>query len=388
MFFRTQKKTQVSLNMHSLETLLIKHTPIHSSKQLSISKLPKLYHNDAADILLKAKLTASKYNVITDNYTGHMKQMLYLFPYTNNHDALIDLTNLMNWAYTLDDLNDILTDKTSSKFRDFIIKRIQEAWIYGTTDNITEWSFHSGNYVHYLSKLRVVCRFAVYLRNRLLLHMPKEYYFSYIWNIYKWYSIELCKKKQNKITSTKQLLEHKINIQGMNYLLQYSFQYLNNWYFDIDRTMNKLNYNHFMKVYKKYKYYISMIACLSNDLFSFPKETIGYDNTSYANYLRYAIIENNYNLNAAIKQLISLTNDAYTHSQILFKDLLNIINGLDKLSHYNQEKLREFIIAINKQINGYYYFQAESKRYLHKYHIFVDMITDFDNVNHTIVCKL
>ena len=41
----------------------------------------------------------------------------------------------------------------------------------------------------------------------------------------------------------------------------------------------------------KYFYFVSLIGTLSNDLFSFPKDTMDLQEIGYGNYLKYAIIE-------------------------------------------------------------------------------------------------
>ena len=313
--------------------------PIHSSS-LHIANTPKCIHNDAVEILEKARVISAKLGVIDPElYGGHTTMTNYLYikaPVNRMVNALV--------------LYDILY-----YFNDSFCKDTLEGATVNLEIVLAVWEGKEFNYSNKRPKLTTFLKALHYISNCFRGDSNPTFFKKYTTEMKKhlWYVAN-----SPSFNTVDEYIETRLYTAGMLPVIDL-MEYLNGCYIS----------NHLLEkvpALKQVRYTCAMIGGLSNDLFSYAKEkhsdfnlVNAYLKTKEAATFEDAVIKSVTLVNNLYEEYLVAVAQAYVSSAVLEEEEASIIST--------------YLDGMDVIISACYHWQKSTKRYEHPENVFVDM---------------
>jgi hypothetical protein len=349
---RNQKKTDFKLPLN----LPAFPSNAFNSRQLTISTL-KLNHHEAMDSILSSTARLSKeLNLqIGKSYAAHTTMTSFLYPKSGKYKVVI-VNILYDLLYYIDDLfgEDIegasLEDKPS-------LTELMYIWQTGKINDV---------YYNKLTneKVKTVCTSMQWVRNKLFQSCEPAFFQKLSWLLFEHLRDQL---KPDAYESVEEYILLRRNFSGMYvaiYLIEYcTGRYLTNEMLEKVPSLQKA---------------IDLcadIGGLSNDIFSYPKESHSKFNLVNS----FGELKQTKTLNEAIEKSIDLVNTCHANFDMYIKQIHTEISGL-----VVEEKatVLQFTDGLKSILSATYHWQLVTERYRHEDHILEDLKYKSDRINH------
>jgi len=312
-----------------------------TSKVLLISERKLEPHSKIKEILQKSEDISKQLGIVLeDYYSGYDTMSSYLYP-DGNVSNVIDVTVFYNILYYFDELFGEDTKKST-----YIpsMNDILKIWLTGKIEGKNSNKKEIIGLVNGMNKIKEILNKAdSRLANRIQISLMKHLKDS------------LQPKDFNNID---EYIETRLEFSGM-FLTIDMMQYIYEIYLEevLLQKIPSLNKARILSV---------ELGALSNDIFSFPKET-----DSQFNLINVIMKLDKCDVTKAIDKSIELVNKKYLEFKM---NINNTIKGIDiKLSSDEIIIVKKYIKGLLDIVSASYYWQLSTKRYKNPLHFFLDM---------------
>lgn len=326
-----------------------------TSQQLTISKL-KLNHHEAMDSILSSTARLSKgLNLqIEGSYAAHTSMTSFLYPKSGKYKVVI-VNILYDLLYYIDDLfgEDIEGANEEDKPS---LTELMYIWQTGKINEIYYGELTS-------EKVKTVCISMQWVRNKIFQSCEPAFFKKLSWLLFEHLRDQL---KPDAYESVEEYILLRRNFSGMYvaiYLIEYcTGRYLTNEMFEKVPSLQKA---------------IDLcadIGGLSNDIFSYPKESHSKFNLVNS----FEVLNQTKTLDEGIQKAIDLVNACHADFNIAVKQIHAEISGL-----VVEEKatILQFTDGLKSILSATYHWQLVTERYRHENHILVDLKYNSGHIN-------
>lgn len=328
---------------------------IFNSQQLSISKL-KLNHHESMDSILSstARLSKELKIQIEQSYHAHTTMTSFLYPKSGKYKVVI-VNILYDLLYYIDDLfgEDI---EGSEKEEKPSLTELMYIWQTGKINDI---------YYNQLKdeKIKVVCTAMQWVRNKLFQSCEPAFFKKLSWLLFEHLRDQL---KPDAYQSIEEYILLRRNFSGM-YVAIYLIEYCTGRYLT----------NEMLEKVPSLQRAIDLcadIGGLSNDIFSYPKESHSKFNLVNS----FGMLNQVKTLDEAIQKSIDLVNNCHTDFDQAIKQIKFEIADLPV-----EEKatILQFTDGLKSILSATYHWQFVTQRYRHDNHILEDLKYQSDHIN-------
>lgn len=326
-----------------------------NSQQLTISKL-KLNHHEAMEGILSATARLSKeLNIqIDQSYAAHTTMTSFLYPKSGKYKVVI-VNILYDLLYYIDDLfgEDIEGANQEDKPS---LTELMYIWQTGKINSVYYNELTS-------EKVKVVCTAMQWVRNKLFQSCEPAFFKKLSWLLFEHLRDQL---KPDAYQSVEEYILLRRNFSGMYvaiYLIEYcTGRYLTNEMLEKVPSLQKA---------------IDLcadIGGLSNDIFSYPKESHSKFNLVNS----FDVLNETKTLNEAIQKAIDLVNTCHADFDIAVKQIHAEISGL---TVEEKTTILQFTDGLKSILSATYHWQFVTERYRHDNHILEDLKYQSDRIN-------
>jgi len=326
-----------------------------NSQQLTISKL-KLNHHEAMEGILSATARLSKeLNIqIDQSYAAHTTMTSFLYPKSGKYKVVI-VNILYDLLYYIDDLfgEDIEGANQEDKPS---LTELMYIWQTGKINSVYYNELTS-------EKVKIVCTAMQWVRNKLFQSCEPAFFKKLSWLLFEHLRDQL---KPDAYQSVEEYILLRRNFSGMYvaiYLIEYcTGRYLTNEMLEKVPSLQKA---------------IDLcadIGGLSNDIFSYPKESHSKFNLVNS----FDVLNETKTLNEAIQKAIDLVNTCHADFDIAVKQIHAEISGL---TVEEKTTILQFTDGLKSILSATYHWQFVTERYRHDNHILEDLKYQSDRIN-------
>jgi hypothetical protein len=326
-----------------------------NSQQLTISRL-KLNHHEAMESILSSTARLSKeLNLqIDQSYAAHTSMTSFLYPKSGKYKVVI-VNILYDLLYYIDDLfgEDIEDANAEDKPS---LTELMYIWQTGKINEV---------YYNELSseKVKTVCTAMQWVRNKLFQSCEPSFFKKLSWLLFEHLRDQL---KPDTYESVEEYILLRRNFSGMYvaiYLIEYcTGRYLTNEILEKVPSLQKA---------------IDLcadIGGLSNDIFSYPKESHSKFNLVNS----FEVLNETKTLSEAIQKAIDLVNTCHVD----FDKAVKQINAeISDLPVEEKATILQFTDGLKSILAATYHWQFVTERYRHDSHILEDLKYQSDHIN-------
>jgi hypothetical protein len=347
---KNQKTTDFKLTLNQPAFSLNAFT----SQELTISKL-KLKHHPAMDSILSSTARLSKeLNLqIDESYAAHTSMTSFLYPKSGKYKVVI-VNILYDLLYYIDDLFGEDIEGASQEDKPSL-PELMYIWQTGKISPVYYNELTS-------EKVKTVCTAMQWVRNKLFQSCEPAFFKKLSWLLFEHLRDQL---KPDAYESVDEYIILRRNFSGM-YVAIYLIEYCNGRYLS----------NEMLEKVPSLQKAIDLcadIGGLSNDIFSYPKETHSKFNLVNS----FEVLNQTKTLDEAIQKAIDLVNTCHADFKIAIKQVHSEISGL---AVEEKATILQFSDGLKSILAATYHWQLVTERYRHENHILEDLKYKSDRI--------
>lgn len=333
----------------------LRTTTTFNSQQLSISELRPQHHEAMESILLATSRLSKELNIqIDQSYAAHTTMTSFLYPKSGKYRIVI-VNILYDLLYYIDDLfgEDIEKNQQEDKPA---LSELMYIWQTGKINSIYYNQLTS-------NEIKTVCTALQWVRNKIFQSCEPTFFKKLSWLLFEHLRDQL---KPDAYESTEEYILLRRNFSGM-YVAIYLIEYCTGRYLNHDLLEKVPSLQTAIDL-------CADIGGLSNDIFSYPKESHSQFNLVNS----FGVLKQTKTLDKAIQKSIDLVNNCHAEFKKMIKQIRTDIKGLTV-----EEKVTvlQFADGLNSILSATYHWQFVTNRYRHQQHILEDMKYSSEQIN-------